>query len=72
MGGMDDIALENLGRNAHRQMHGSSPQQMGGNFNKINNLTQSAPTDGPKRQVNQTLEPGFEQKRGNRGGSSGT
>jgi hypothetical protein len=42
-----------------------------GNINKINNLTQSAPQDGNKRQLNQTLDPSFEQKRNNRGGSSG-
>jgi len=38
MGVADDVAIENLGRNVPRQMHGSSPQQMG-NVNKINNLT---------------------------------
>ena len=40
---------------------------------KINNLTQSAPAGDPKRQNNQTIDPSnnFEQKRANRGGSSG-
>jgi hypothetical protein len=70
MGGMDDMSIENFGRNAGRQLHGSSPQQMG-SINKINNLTQSAPQEGNKRQLNQTLDPSFEQKRANRGGSSG-